>query len=612
MNEKIKMLRKKAMSLPLLPGVYLMKNKEGKIIYIGKAKALKNRVSQYFGSDKNHEEKVKKMVSNVDDFDYIICDSEHEALVLECSLIKQHLPKYNILLKYDSGYHYIRISPSPYSRITAAWRTENDGAEYLGPYMSGLAVRNIIEEANSIFRLSTCNKSFPRDIGRERPCLNYFIKKCSAPCARKISRDDYDESVKQAVAFIKGGAASTLKSLNAQMKEAAESLDFERAAKLRDSIYSIKRITDKQKVIQSPIPEQDIIVLEKGIKEACFEVFRFDKGRLYDDEHFVVDSVENAPQARSEFIARYYSMRDNIPPRIFIDGETDDRELLCGWLTEKRGKKADISVPQRGRQLELIEMCRKNAAEHLAHRTGRAAKEVSALNELASLLGLAEPPEYIEAYDISNTAGSENVAGMVVFKSGKPFKQAYRRFKIKGFEGQDDYASMHEVISRRLGEYEKHKDEGEGFGRLPDLILLDGGRGQVSAVMPAIHASGLNIPVFGMVKDSKHKTSAITTSGSEIAIKSTRAAFTLVSKIQEEVHRFAVSYHRTRRSKHAVSSSLFEVEGIGKARAKALIKHFGSLKAIRAASEEELCMAQGMSRPAAAKVYAYFHSEQED
>ena len=609
MNEKIKVLRKKAMSLPLEPGVYLMKNKAGKIIYVGKAKALKNRVSQYFGSDKNHEEKVKKMVENVDDFDYILCDSEHEALILECSLIKQYNPKYNILLKYESGYHYIRISPPPYSKITAVRKIEDDGAQYLGPYMSGFIVKNIVEEANSIFRLSICGKVFPRDIGKERPCLNYHIKRCSAPCARKISEEEYDASVRRAVEYIKGGAASSIETLKSQMQQAADNIDFERAAKIRDNIYSIQRVTAKQKVIMSPIPEQDIIALANGIKESCFEVFRFKSGRLADDEHFMLDRVENPKQARAEFIARYYTMREDVPARIVLDGECDDAELLNEWLTNKRSKKAEISVPKKGRQMELVEMCRKNAAEHLSNKTGRPAREVSALNELASLLGLPEPPMYIESYDISNTAGSENVAGMVVFEEGRPLKSAYRRFKIKGFEGQDDYASMHEVISRRLAEYENHKAEGVGFGRLPDLILLDGGKGQVSAVMPAIEKSGLNIPVFGMVKDSKHKTSAITTTGSEIAIKSTRSAYTLISKIQEEVHRFAISYHRQRRSKSAVSSILLEIDGVGKNRASALLKHFNSIKAIKAASAEDLCAVKGISRPAAEKIYEYFNGE---
>ncbi len=607
MNEKIKALRKKAMSLPLEPGVYLMKNRAGKIIYVGKAKALKNRVSQYFGSDKNHEEKVKKMVENVDDFDYILCDSEHEALVLECSLIKQYNPKYNILLKYESGYNYIRISPPPYGKITAVRRVEDDGAQYFGPYMSSFIVKNIVEEANSIFRLSTCGKVFPRDIGKERPCLNYHIKLCSAPCARRISQEEYDESVRRAAEYIKGGAASSIEALESQMRKAADALDFERAAKIRDNIYSIRKVTAKQKVIMSPISEQDIIALANGVKESCFEVFRFKNGRLADDEHFMLDRVENPKQARAEFIARYYTVRDDVPSRVVLDGECDDEELLCRWLSGKRGKKSEISVPKKGRQLELVEMCQKNAAEHLAHKTGRPARETAALNELAGLLGLSGPPMYIESYDISNTAGSENVAGMVVFESGRPLKSAYRRFKIKGFGGQDDYASMHEVISRRLEEYEKHKDEGVGFGRLPDLILLDGGKGQVSAVMPAIERSGLDIPVFGMVKDSKHKTNAITTTGSEIAIKSTRAAYTLVSKIQEEVHRFAISYHRQRRSKAAVSSVLLEIEGVGKSRAAALLKHFKSMKAIKAASVEELCAVKGISRPAAEKIFEYFN-----
>ncbi|MBR2079368.1 MAG: excinuclease ABC subunit UvrC, partial [Clostridia bacterium] len=505
---KLKQLREKAMKLPLTPGVYIMKNKDKKIIYIGKAKKLKNRVSSYFGSQNNHSTKVRKMVENVDDFDYILTDSEFEALVLECSLIKQNMPKYNILLKDDKGYSYIKITKGPWGKISACFRKDDPAAAYLGPYTGNFSVKNSVEEAREIFKLPSCQKIFPRDIGKGRPCLNYFISKCSAPCAKKISLEEYEENLSQAVEFLKGGSAETLKKLKNEMEEAAENLEFEKAAKIRDRIRSIERIGNKQKVVVNGSVNEDVFAIAQGEEKACLAVLSFREGLLAGTEHFIIDRSDNLPDTRQELITSFYSMERQIPSLVVVDGEVTDAELVSEWLSKKRGKKTQIFLPQRGEKARVTEMCLNNAAQKLGEHLGRRGNETAAIDELSKLLGLSKSPEYIESYDISHTAGSDNVAGMVVFKNGKPFKSAYRKFSIKGFDGQDDYGSMREVISRRLNRYEEEKEKGEGFGRLPDLILLDGGQGQVNAVKPVIEAFGYDIPVFGMVKDSKHRTRA--------------------------------------------------------------------------------------------------------
>ncbi|XOQ46930.1 MAG: UvrABC system protein C [Thermocaproicibacter melissae] len=607
-----KELRARAMKLPLHPGVYLMHDKSGKIIYIGKAKALKNRVSQYFGSDKNHDEKVRQMVAHVDWFEYILTDSEFEALVLECSLIKQHTPKYNILLKDDKGYSYIRVSKGPWPRISEAKQIADDGAEYIGPYVSGWSVKQSVEAAQKIFRLPTCNRVFPRDIGKGRPCLNYYIKQCCAPCRGKISEEEYREAVQDAINFLRGGSAESVRELTRRMEEAAEKLEFERAARIRDYLAAIKKTAERQKVVCSKIPEQDVIAMTQGSGKTCFQVFRFENGRLTDRETFFINGTGMPKAVRGEFLERYYSMRDRIPPRVTLDGPAEGQELLSRWLSEKAGRKVTITVPQKGEQAKLADMCRNNAAEQLAQATGRTGREASALDELARLLGLPEPPAYIESYDISNLAGEENVAGMVVFENGRPLRSAYRRFKIKTVVGQDDYASMREVISRRLEEYEKNKDSGEGFGRLPDLILLDGGKGHVAAVQPILDAAGYNIPLFGMVKDDRHRTRAIAKNGGEIAINSNRSAFTLISTIQDEVHRFAIGYHRQLRKKSTISSTLLSIEGVGPVRAKALLKRFRTVAAIGDADLQELIETPGITEPAARNIYNYFHPESKD
>lgn len=610
-DQKKKELRRKAMKLPLSPGVYLMHDKSGQIIYIGKAKALKNRVSQYFGSEKNHDNKVRRMVANVDWFEYIVTDSEFEALVLESSLIKQNQPKYNILLKDDKGYSYIRVSGGPWPRITEVKKVEDDGAKYIGPYMSSWSIKQTIDSARKIFKLPDCNRKFPQDFGKGRPCLNYYIKQCCAPCRGKISEEEYNEAFQEALDFIKGGSSTSVKSLTEKMEQAAENLEFELAARLRDRINAIGMMRARQKVVASRVEEQDVFALAQGETHTAFEVFRFTGNKLSDRESFLTEGLEPDPEARSEFLRQYYAIRDRIPPVVVLDGPIEDEELLTRWLTERRGKSVKLLVPQRGDQAQLVQMCRQNAAEQIAQHAGTSGRDASALDELRRLLGLDKTPSYIESYDISNLAGGENVAGMVVFENGRPLKSAYRKFKIKTVEGQDDYGSMREVIRRRFEEYREHQAQGdsEGFGRLPDLILLDGGKGHVAAVQPLLEEMGIQVPLFGMVKDDRHRTRAIALTGGEIAISSHRRAFTLVSSIQDEVHRFAIGYHRQQRKKTAVSSTLTSIEGIGETRAKALLKHFKTVTAISEADLAELEGAPGMTKPAARRVWEYFHSE---
>ena len=611
-GEKINSLRKAAMALPLVPGVYLMKDAHGTVIYVGKAKQLKNRVSQYFGSDANHSPKVRRMVSLVDSFDYIVADSEFEALVLECSLIKQHSPKYNILLKDDKGYRYIRVTPPPFSRISEAKQMQDDGARYIGPYMSSYGIRQAIDEASRLFGLSTCSRHLEygrKPAATERPCLNYHIGQCCAPCTGRVTEEEYAERVQNALDFILQGSAAMISLLEERMTAASEALDFERAAELRDRIAAIKRMNDRQKVVMSRVPEQDVIAWVQGGGSVCAQIFRFRGGSLTDKEEFVWDDVDNTPAFRAEMISRYYAARDRIPPQITVDGEVEDADLLERWLSEKAGRRVHIVQPQIGQQAQLAEMCRKNAAEYLARQQGGSGRDTAALDELARLLGLPEPPHRIECYDISNTAGADNVAGMVVYLDGRPAKAEYRLFKTKTIIGQDDYGSMREVLSRRIAEYGEHAGEPSGFGCLPDLILLDGGREHVNAVRPLLAEAGWDVPLYGLVKDDKHRTRAVAYDGGEITVRSHRACFTLLSSIQEEVHRFAIGYHRKSRSRSNIRTTLTGIPGIGMVRARELLRVFGSVKAVSRASLEQLLTVKGMTRPAAERVLAYFKEE---
>ena len=611
MNPKMSELRKKAMALPLLPGVYIMHGKGGEMIYIGKGKALKNRVSQYFGSQNNHPEKVRRMVDNVDHFEYIITDSEFEALILECSLIKQHTPKYNILLKDDKGYSYIRVGEGDWGKISYVLQKSNDGAQYIGPYKSSYYVKSAVEEANKIFMLPTCNRKFPQDFRKARPCLNYHIKQCMAPCTGRVKKADYREAVSQALDFLKGGSSNSVKLLTEQMEQAAENLEFERAAKIRDRIAAVKKMGDKQKVVANKVLDEDVVAGFSNDGKICFQVFRFEGGRLFDRESFIFESGDEAADLE-EFLLRYYTLRSDVPKNIALYREYDGIEDLSRWLSEKRGNKVNITVPQRGEQAQLVTMCRSNAAEALAQQKGATVREYSVLEELRQLLGLENIPEYIESYDISNLAGTENVAGMIVYKNGKPLKSAYRKFKIKGFEGQDDYASMAEVLQRRFEEYYNAEDSDEGFGKLPDLILLDGGKGQVAAVREVFDRMNISVPLFGMVKDDKHRTRAVTGEGGEIAINSRRQVFTFLSKMQDEVHRFAIGYHHARRKNNTFKSSLTQIDGVGEVRAKALLKYFRTIDNISKADLEELEQAPKMTKDCALAVYRYFNPENEN
>ena len=545
------------------------------------------------------------MVENVDDFDYILCDTEFEALVLECSLIKQHMPKYNILLKDDKGYNYIKITKEEFPRISECKQMDDDNATYIGPFISNFSVKNAVEETLKIFKLPTCNKKFPRDYNKSRPCLNGFMGNCCALCNGRISKEEYVASVEDAVAFLKGGSAAAVREMTAKMQEYSENLEFEKAAKLRDRIKAIKNLDEKQKVVSINVPEEDVFALVNSTKKACFNVIRFQNGKLTDSEHWLIDSVDDLPQARLELIERYYSMRDRVPSRIAVDGEIADEDLLHQYLESLRKKKVELIHPQKGEHLAIVNLCIKNANEHLAQNQGRLGREMAALEELGNLLGLTKAPEYIESYDISHTFGADNVAGMVVYHNGRPMKKAYKRFSIKGFDGQNDVGSMNEVLTRRFKHYYEDDDDST-FKILPDLILLDGGQPQVNAVLPVIRQMKLDVPIFGMVKDNKHRTRAIAYDGGEIEINSHRAAFTLVSSIQEEVHRFAITYHHKKHQKSSFSTSLTNINGIGDKKAKALLKHFKTISAIKSSSVDDLLQVKGISKKNAQDIVSYY------
>lgn len=601
-DEKIKELHKTARSLTTEPGVYLMHNKAGEIIYIGKAKNLKNRVSSYFRSIEKHLPKVLAMVMQVEYFETIVTSSEFEALVLECSLIKQHAPKYNILLKDDKGYSYLRISHEPYPRLSEVKQISDDGAEYIGPYMSSWVVKNTVDETNKAFGLPTCTKQFPRDIKKGRPCLNFHLKQCMGVCRGNISQEEYAEVIKQAKEYINGGSARARKLLYEQMERASENLEFEKAAKFRDRIRAIERFADKQRVVYANVADGDVIGAVQSGDEVSLSLIKFREQRLVDKSDFIFSAAGSIDEIRAEFISRYYSdPLHELPTRITVDGELSDSELVEQLLSQRAGKKVKIVLPQRGELTKLVEMARLNAAEQLSLRsTRRTGKELAALDELAKLLGLEKPPKWIESYDISNIGGQIIVGAMVVFEDGRPQKAAYKHFTINDMLLPNDYASMAQMLRRRFIRYKAQEPDGGYFNRLPDLLLIDGGEGQVSAVKEVLDELQLTIPVFGMVKDDRHRTRAISSLGGEIAINSNRGVFSLVTNIQDETHRFAITYARKSHRKTAFESSLTKVEGIGEARAKALFAHFKTKKAILAASEEELCAVKGMTKRSAA------------
>ncbi len=603
MGNILQYLRLKASNLPLTPGVYIMKDKNDEIIYIGKAKALKNRVSTYFSSQDKHLPKVRKMVSRVCDFDYILTDTEFEALVLECSLIKQHSPKYNILLKDDKGYNYIKVTNEKYKRILACKQKENDGAEYIGPYTSTWSLNKNIEELRKIFKLPNCNIKLGNK-RHVRPCLEHYISLCTAPCCGKISCEEYNDTVDRAVNYLKSGSLQSKKELQIQMKKAAENLEFEKAAKLRDNLNAIDKVNQKQKIIISQNIDQDVFALVTFQEKICMAILRFKNGKLVGKEEFFEDIFGEIKELRSEFIKRYYSLHEDIPKFLLIDGDVDDFQTIEQWLGQKSNRKVQIIIPKKGERKKLVEMCKKNAYESIAQKEGKyAGKDIQALEELQKVLGLNKLPNYIESYDISNIGSAARVAAMVVFENGKARKNNYRKFKIKDVRGQDDYSCMKEVLTRRFSEYEKRKDK--SFSRLPDLILLDGGTAHVTTCAPIIEK--YNIPLFGMVKDSKHRSRAIAKNNGEISLTKSSLAMKLITNIQDEVHRVAISYHRKLRDKNNLYLTIQEIPGVGEKRAKTLIKHFKSIDNIKEASLEELNKIKCIDKSTAQKIFEFYH-----
>ncbi len=601
MNEKLPYLREKANRLPLEPGVYLMKNSGGDIIYVGKAKALKNRVTSYFRSNSQHTAKTLKLVDNIRDFDFIVTRSELDALVLECSLIKLHQPKYNILLKDDKGYNYIKISREDFPRITYSLNTNDKNADYIGPFTSGFTVKQAVEEANTIFMLPTCKKKFPRDFNKERPCLNRHIKRCMGVCEGNISSEEYKKIIAEAIDYLESGSKTTVAELTAQMEQAAEDLDFEKAARLRDRIAAITRLTAQQKILDYK-QEYDIVGAAQNVGMASVAVIKYRGGRLIDKQNFFLGEEYEDSAMRRDFLLNYYSGGEDVPKEIYVDEEFDDMDLLAQMLREQTGHAVKFVVPHRGEGMAQIMLAKKNAGEYLALKVGRTAKEISALEDLKTLLGLEKVPNIIESYDISNFGDTGMVGGMIVYRNGRPFKPGYRKFNIKTVEEQNDYACMQEVLRRRLTRY---LENDESFSPLPDLILLDGGRGHISAVSEVLDELKIDVPLFGLVKDSKHRTRAIARAGGEIEIKSNRGLFSLLTDIQDEVHRYSITFQRVKHKQKTYSMELAEIKGIGEAKIRDLLKEFKTKQGLKDASVEELRKAAKVSEEKARELHEF-------
>lgn len=609
-NPRLPYLQSKTAALTTEPGVYIMKTQQGKILYIGKAKNLRNRVTSYFRDNPDHNLKTATMVSQVYDYDFIVTGSEYEALVLECSLIKQNQPPYNILLKDDKGYHYIRISPPPYSRITSEVQTDAPGT-YLGPYMSGFLTRQTVQTVNRMFRLPTCHRAFPASFRKERPCLNHHIGQCMGVCKGEISEEAYAEIIADAVRFIKSGGDRTVSELEQRMMAAAERLDFEEAARLRDRIRAIRKAGERQDILDAVGVDTDVIGIAYAGQNAAVAVLIFRDGRLSDQSSFLIPEQALSDQWTDEFLYQYYSQRtgQDLPKQILLEQLPSEPELMQQMLVQQAGHTVSLERPVRGAKHRLVLMAKQNAGEKLSIKAGRTGKELMALEELGRVLGLKNPPNRIEAYDISNLSSSAMVAGMVVFEHGRPLKSAYRRFSIKEQDGQNDYAAMQEVIRRRFEEYQAVLETPESericnaFAVLPDLILLDGGQGHVAAIAPILEQFALEIPLYGMVKDQKHRTRAIATNGGEIALREQQAAFALLTRIQDEVHRFAITYMKTKHKKASYALSLTQVPGIGEKRAQKLLLTYKTRAQLKAASPEALAQTAGVNLETAKQLH---------
>ncbi|MEG0596507.1 MAG: excinuclease ABC subunit UvrC [Oscillospiraceae bacterium] len=601
-------LKEKAHSLPLKPGVYIMQNAENVVIYVGKAKALKNRVSQYFADLASHTEKTRAMVSNIDHFDVIIADSEFEALVLECSLIKRHQPHYNILLKDDKGYPYIRLTVNDrYPRFSLAGRVADDGARYFGPYGSRGSSQGIIDALRQALKLPSCNRKFPRDIGKERPCLNYHMGKCDGYCRPDMDQNRYGEAIGQAVRLLDGKMGEVVEDLTAEMTEAAENLRFEAAAALRDKLHALELLSKRQKVV-GRLADTDVVGYYRGDAKSAWVVLHYVEGELAakDLEVFENPLEETEDEAVSALVREYYGERGDLPKQILLPCDIGDDVPLMRLFSEHGGHRVELVTPQRGAKVELIRLANTNAQEEVVRVTTREERQSKLLELLGKLLGLEKPPIRIEAYDISNTGASDIVASMTVFENAKPRKKDYRHFKIRDVTGHpDDYHSMEEVLTRRFSRY---LEGDEKFGALPDLLLIDGGDTHAAVAERVLETLGLSIPIYGMVKDDRHRTRAlITAGGREISISGTPALFALIGQIQEETHRFAITFHRLQRQKTMQGSVLDHIEGVGKKRRADLLKHYKSVKNIKASALAELETV--VPKDVAAKIYNYFKED---
>jgi len=609
-------------NLPEQPGVYLMKDEGGHVIYVGKAKILRNRVRQYFHNSANHTNKIKRMVALIAEFEYIVTDSELEALILECNLIKKYWPKYNTMLKDDKTYPYIKVTvQEDFPRIMLVREVIKDKARYFGPYVSAYSAKETIDLVRKMYRIRTCLRVLPRDIGKERPCLNYDIKQCDAPCMGYINKEDYRKSIDEVVALLNGNYAPVVKELTDKMLEASENLDFEKAAEFRDYIKALETIMERQKIVKATNEDQDIIAFASNESEALVQVYFVRNGKLIGREHFRMEHIEDqsGSEIMTAFVKQFYSGTPFIPKELILQEHLSEAKIIENWLSDRRGQKVHINVPQKGEKNKLIELAAQNAwitLEQFGESMKKEEKRTTgAMNELMQAIGLEESITRIEAFDISTHQGIATVGSMVVFEDGKPKKSDYRKFKIKYGVGPDDYASMYEVLSRRfihaLEEQKELLEKGLGevagkFTRLPDLILMDGGKGQVNIALQVLTEVGLTIPVCGMVKDDKHQTRGLFYNNTEIPLSKNSEGFKLVARIQDEAHRFAIEYHRKAHSKEQINSILNDIVGIGPTRRKNLMKAFGSVEQIKLATLAELEGAPGMTKACAEAVFQFF------
>ena len=610
--------------LPDRPGVYLMHDKNDTIIYVGKAVNLKNRVRQYFRASHNEGIRKDQMVRLIERFEYIITDSELEALVLECNLIKEHRPKYNILLKDDKTYPYIKVTlGETYPRVLFSRQMKKDKSQYFGPYTSAGAVKDTIELLRRLYQIRSCNRQLPKDTGKERPCLNYHIHQCKGLCQGYISPEEYREQIRKAMDFLNGNYKPVLEELEQKMQAASGEMDFEKAMEYRDLINSVRQVSEKQKVTHSDGEDKDVIALAKDDRDAVVQVFFVRDGRLIGREHFYVtiNVGDTTQQILTSFIKQFYAGTPFIPKEVMLQIKISEEEVIARWLSERRGQRVYIRVPKKGIKEKLVDLAQKNARlvlnqdkERLKREEGRT---IGAMKEIAKLLGLPGISR-VEAYDISNTNGFESVGSMIVYEKGKPCRSDYRKFKLRTVAGPDDYASMHEVLTRRFihgleerREREEKQLENEygSFTRFPDLIMMDGGRGQVNIALQVLEELHLDIPVCGMVKDDFHRTRGLYFQNVELPVNRDSEGFKLITRIQDEAHRFAIEYHRSLRSREQVHSVLDDIPGIGPARRKALMRYFQSIDAIRQASVEQLCEADSMNEKAARAVYQYFQEK---